>query len=69
MTRLLALAVMFWLFVCVPFFAVGNEFLDPSAEYSAERQFWVATVQWIALLGPPLVLWIGSRLFHSEGHQ
>ena len=64
--RLVGLAAMFWLFVCVPFFALGHEFLDPSQEYSAERQAWVAIVQWAALLVPPLALWVGTRIFSSE---
>jgi len=69
MTRLLAPVAMTWLFVCVPFFALGHELLDPSGEYSPERQFCVTMVQWTALLGPPFALWVCTRLFSSENHS
>ena len=65
-TRLVAGAAMLWLFFCVPYFAVGHAFLDPSGDYSPERESWVAISQWIALLGPPLALWMSGRLFAAR---
>ena len=67
-TRLLTVAAMLWLFGYVPFFVLGYELLDPSQEYDAERQFWLSAVQWTALVGPPLMLGIGTRFFRSKSH-
>ena len=59
--RALTFLAMAWLFLCVPFFLMGDGILDPSGLYSDEKLVWVATVQWAVLVAPLIALWFGFR--------
>ncbi len=66
MARFFALAGLVYIFVCLPFFAVGDVFLDPSGEYSNDRATVVTLLQWGALVAPPLLLWAIGRTIISK---
>ena len=65
-TRFLAVLATLWLFTCVPFFLVGEAYLDPSSEYGEGKLFWVSVTRWLALIAPPLLLWALSRFLNSQ---